>query len=83
MTNVTIRLYAGLKDLIGSRDIEMALPPGATVGELRARLGQQYPIVEALLPTLVCAVDEEYVAQEYVLRDGDHVALVPPVSGGR
>lgn len=82
MTNVTIRLYAGLKDLIGSRDIEMALPPGATVGELRTRLGQRYPIVEALLPTLVCAVDEEYVAPEHVLRDGDHVALIPPVSGG-
>lgn len=83
MTNVTIRLYAGLKDLVGSRDIEMALPPDATVEELRIRLGQQYPIVEALLPTLVCAVDEEYVPPEHVLRDGDHVALIPPVSGGR
>jgi molybdopterin converting factor small subunit len=32
---------------------------------------------------LVCAVDEEYVPSEHVLRDGDHVALIPPVSGGR
>ena len=31
---------------------------------------------------VVCAVDEEYVAPEHVLRDGDHVALIPPVSGG-
>jgi sulfur-carrier protein len=83
MTNVTIRLYAGLKDLVGCRDIEMALPSNATVEELRTRLGQQYPIVEALLPTLVCAVDEEYVPPAHVLHDGDRVSLIPPVSGGR
>jgi molybdopterin synthase catalytic subunit len=83
MTHVSVRLYAGLKDLVGSRDIDMELPLGATVEVLRFRLGQDYPMVEALLPTLVCAVDEEYVPPEHVLRDGDRVALIPPVSGGR
>ena len=82
MTNVTIRLYAGLKDLVGSRDVEMQLADGATIDQLRARLGEQYPAVQPMLPTLVCAVDEEYVPPEHVLRDGDLVALIPPVSGG-
>lgn len=82
MTNVSIRLYAGLRDLVGARDIEMELPPGATVELLRSRFGERYPAVEPLLPSLVCAVDEEYVPPEHVLRDGDHVALIPPVSGG-
>lgn len=82
MTNVSIRLYAGLRDLVGSRDIEMALPDGATVALLRSRVSQQYPAVAPLLPNVVCAVDEEYVSPEHVLRDGDHVALIPPVSGG-
>jgi len=49
---------------------------------LRDRLGEEYPIVQAFLPTLVCAVDEEYVPSEHVLAEGDHVALIPPVSGG-
>ena len=82
MTTVHVRLYAGLRDMIGSRDIVMELPAGATIGTLRDRLGEEYPIVQAFLPMLVCAVDEEYVPSEHVLREGDHVALIPPVSGG-
>jgi molybdopterin converting factor subunit 1 len=83
MITISIRLYAGLKDLVGSRDLQMELPDGATIDQLRMRLGEQYPAVIGMLPTLVCAVDEEYVVPEHVLRDGDHVALIPPVSGGR
>ncbi len=82
MTNVRVRLYAGLQGLIGARDVDLALPDGATIGALRDRLGERYPIVQPFLPTLVCAVDEEYVPSEHVLRDGDRVALIPPVSGG-
>lgn len=83
MATVNVRLYAGLQDMIGARDVKLQLPDGATIGQLRERLGEEYPVVQAFLPTLVCAVDEEYVPSEHVLRDGDHVALIPPVSGGR
>ena len=83
MTTVHIRLYAGLQDMIGARDIDMDLPAGATVARLREQLGEQYPVVQAFLPVLVCAVDEEYVPNEHVLSEGDRVALIPPVSGGR
>lgn len=82
MPKVSVRLFAGLREMIGERDIEVELPAGATVGELRTQIGQQYPIVQAFLTTLVCAVDEEYVPSEYILREGDRVALIPPVSGG-
>jgi molybdopterin synthase sulfur carrier subunit len=82
MTTVNVRMFAGLKDLVGSRDIDMTLPTGATVGDLRQQLADAYPIVRPFLPTLVCAVDEEYVPSDHVLRDGDLVALIPPVSGG-
>jgi molybdopterin converting factor subunit 1 len=82
MITVHVRLFAGLHQLIGEREIEMRLPDGATIAVLRDTLGQQHPVVEALLPTLVCAIDEEYVEPSQVLADGDHVALIPPVSGG-
>jgi molybdopterin converting factor subunit 1 len=82
MPRVNIRLFAGLHDMVGKRDLVLELPDGATIGQLRDRLGEEYPIVQALLPTLVCAVDEEYVPAEHVLAEGDRVALIPPVSGG-
>lgn len=83
MATVNVRLYAGLQDMIGARDVQLQVPDGATIGQLRDRLGEEYPVVQAFLPTLVCAVDEEYVPSDHVLHDGDNVALIPPVSGGR
>lgn len=82
MLTINVKLFAGLKDMIGAREIAVDVPDGATVGDLRERVGQAYPIVQALLPALVCAVDEEYVPPSHPLRDGDTVALIPPVSGG-
>ena len=82
MITVHVRLFAGLHQLVGERELEMTLPDGATIEQLRDKLGDLYPVVQAFLPTLVCAVDEEYVPPEHLLRDGDHVALIPPVSGG-
>jgi molybdopterin converting factor subunit 1 len=79
---VHIRLFAGLHDLIGERNVTLELSEGATVADLRDQLSRRYPVVTPYLPTLVCAVDEEYVTPDHALREGDDVALIPPVSGG-
>jgi molybdopterin synthase catalytic subunit len=79
---VSVRLFAGLHDLVGSREVELELAEGATVVDLRDQLVSQYPAVAPLMSTLVCAVDEEYVSNDHRLSPGDQVALIPPVSGG-
>jgi len=79
---VSVRLFAGLHDLVGRREVELELVEGATVADLREQLASQYPAVVPLMSTLVCAVDEEYVPNEHRLSPGDQVALIPPVSGG-
>jgi molybdopterin converting factor subunit 1 len=79
---VSVRLFAGLHDLVGHREVELELVDGATVADLREQLASQYPAVVPLMNTLVCAVDEEYVPNEHRLSPGDQVALIPPVSGG-
>ena len=82
MPSVNVRLFAGLREMTGRRDVDLDLPEGATVADLRECLAEAYPVVRPFLKTLVCAVDEEYVPSAYVLRPGDRVALIPPVSGG-
>ena len=79
---VHVRMFAGLRHLVGDRDIEMTLPAGATVGVLREQLIAEYPILEALMTTLVCAVGEEMQLPEHVLSDGDAVDVIPPIAGG-
>jgi molybdopterin converting factor subunit 1 len=82
MPTVQVRLFAHLRDLIGEREITVALPEGATVDALRTHVGECYPDARPVLSNVVCAVGEEYVPDTHALRDGDLVALIPPVSGG-
>lgn len=83
MPNVNVRLFAGLQGLVGKPDIEMALPPGATIETLRDQLVDEYPQVAPFMSTLVCAVGEEMIADDHVLSDGDRIELIPPIAGGR
>jgi molybdopterin converting factor subunit 1 len=82
MPTVRVRLFAALRETIGAREITVTLDDGATVGDLCRRIGEEHPLVRALLGTSVAAVAEEYVPADHRLRDGDDVALIPPVSGG-
>jgi molybdopterin synthase catalytic subunit/sulfur carrier protein ThiS len=64
-----------LKDWIANSTLE--LHEGATVADLLARLGPAAP-----LRGIAVSVNAEYALAAQVLRDGDEVGLLPPVSGG-
>lgn len=80
---VKVRLFAGLRELLGSEIEEGFEGDSVSVSEFRLRLGERYP---ALAPHLECAaiaVNEEYIRDgETRIEAGDMVALIPPVSGG-
>jgi molybdopterin converting factor small subunit len=82
MGTVNVKLFAGLQGLVGRPAVDVTLPDGATVGRLRDQLVVDYPILEAFMNTLVCAVGEEMVPPEHVLHDGERVELIPPIAGG-
>ena len=58
------------------------LPEGATVGLLAEEMVRGYPGLIGDSARLVVAVNQEYRDHMHVLREGDEVALIPPVSGG-
>jgi molybdopterin synthase catalytic subunit len=75
-------LFAALREAVGERTLCLELAEGATVSDLKRRLAVDYPRVEPMMKTVVCAIDDEYVQSEERLREGAEVALIPPVSGG-
>ena len=75
---VTVRLFAGLRELAGTGRRELELPDGAAVADVWAALG----LPGAQPDGLLYAVDREYAEAARTLSDGDEVALIPPVSGG-
>jgi len=72
---VTVRLFAGLRERAGRARIEL---------ENVQRVGDVWPALGlGEEPAgLLYALNREYVERAQELKDGDEVALIPPVSGG-
>lgn len=73
--HVTVRLFAGLRELAGRGKLE--LDDVATVADVWPALG-----LGDEPAGLLYAVNRAYAEPGHELRDGDEVALIPPVSGG-
>jgi len=76
---VRVLLFAALRDAAGP-SVDVNLPAGATVRDLRAELARVLPA--ALLARSAIAVNHEYAEDARAVREGDEVAVIPPVSGG-
>jgi molybdopterin synthase catalytic subunit len=72
---VTVRLFAGLRERVGSDRVDVELPDGAVVSDLLAAM-------DVAPRSCVVAINREYADERAPVRAGDEVALVPPVSGG-
>jgi len=79
---VTVKLFGSVREAAGAKELLVELPAGARAGELRALLARDHASVSALGERLRLAVNQELVASDAVLHEGDEVALLPPVSGG-
>lgn len=78
-----VQLFASLRERAGVSELEVTdLPSGSTLAELKRRLASARPELGDL-GHVSGVVGTEYVPDEHVLRAGDEVALLPPVSGGQ
>ncbi len=75
--NVTVRLFAGLRERAGTNEVTLELPDGARVADALAQLSGLTADT-----AVVMAVNREYADETQPLNGGDELALIPPVSGG-
>ena len=82
---VTVLYFGVLRDVFGVRDEAVELAEGAAVEDLLRILDGRTSNVRMearIWQSVAVAVNREYAGPVVVLRDGDEVALLPPVSGG-
>lgn len=77
---VRVRCFASVRECLGQDVFDVDLAIGTSVAQLLALLARQAPALERL--PLAFAVNRDYARSETVLRDGDEVAFIPPISGG-
>lgn len=77
---VTIVPFASVKNILQYETKEMTVEDGTSVKLLMEQLVFEQPALKNL--KLLFAANKEYVAAEYILNNGDELAIFPPVSGG-
>ena len=79
---ITIKLFAVYQEVLGVPDLVWELPEQTTVGEVCDRLIKQHPRLEQWRNLTRYGVNLNFVPMDTLLKDGDEVVLIPPVSGG-
>jgi molybdopterin converting factor small subunit len=79
---VRLRMFAILRERSGISEAELELAEGATVAVALEEVGRRFEKITDLLPRTVAAVNLAYAGAKDRLREGDELALIPPVSGG-
>jgi MoaE-MoaD fusion protein len=79
---VHVRLFAMQRELAGTRGLDLALTPGATIEHAWLALVERFPVLAPGRSAVRFARNGTYVAADTPLADGDEVAMIPPVSGG-
>ncbi len=74
---LTVRAFARYRDLLGFQCLEVSLPDPPTLGCLL-----EDSRLRSLPPEALLAVNQAFADRASPLREGDEVALMPPVSGG-
>lgn len=81
--NVTVKLFAGHRERVGSSEIAVDLPEGSTVEDAFGLMVRTYPTLGEMESFTTFARNQQVVRPETLLNEGDELALLQPMSGGR
>ena len=79
---VNVKLFARLRELVGTGDLVVDAPDAATVRDVWQALVRAHPAAAAYERSMSCAVNLDYARMTTPVSAGDDVAFLPPVSGG-
>lgn len=81
---MTVLFFARSRELAGTGQLEVDIHEVANTSQLWQWLLEHHPSLAEIRSTTVFALNQEYLepGTDASLRDGDEVALIPPISGG-
>lgn len=80
---VKTKLFAMCYEIVGKREMEVELPDDAVVMDVLKYIEKDHHEIAELYDVIQVAVNWEFTDPNAKLKDGDEVALIPPVTGGK
>jgi molybdopterin synthase sulfur carrier subunit len=78
---ITTLFFGITADLVGETELDIALESSISLRAFKLVLKEKYPQLKNI-DSYAIAVNEAYAEDILILKEGDVVAIIPPVSGG-
>lgn len=82
MVVIKVLFFASAKEITGVSKTTVDLEVGQTTTDLVSKLSEMFPNLNVSRDQISLAVNKVYCKSAVELKDGDEVALLPPISGG-
>ena len=82
IVRIRILYFATVRDATGIKMESIDLSKDTTISEMLSKISMIYPKLKHILNNIQISVNYRIVDFNTVLKDGDEVALLPPISGG-
>ncbi|MGI8737591.1 MAG: MoaD/ThiS family protein [Candidatus Eremiobacter antarcticus] len=79
---VHVRFFASHREAIGRDRVDLQLNDNATAADAYASICRQFPSMRPEHAGIAFAVNQQHVKPAAVLKNGDELAILPPVAGG-
>ncbi len=79
---INVLLFAKLKERFGRDNIALELPDRTKACEVLNALCEDKEEAKRICRSVMFATNETYISSDTLLKDGDELAIIPPVSGG-
>jgi len=79
---VRVRLFASLREAVGTSEVELDLADGSTAEDAWLSLARKHADLAPRRGRLTAAINRRYAPFDTPLHEGDELVFVPPVSGG-
>lgn len=81
---VQVRFFAVLKSLVGKSELSLNIEAGSSFGQILSTLKTDFPALDKIMKEgkIIISVNQDVVKDDYLLKDGDEIAFLPPFAGG-
>jgi MoaE-MoaD fusion protein len=80
---IAVRFFALMREKAGTDIVNIELSDGASAAQALEAIQGQYPVLTPYLSRVRLALQMNFINADTVLHEGDELALIPPVSGGK
>jgi len=81
-SEVLVKFFASARDIVGKKDIQMEIKKDCKVEDVMANIFEEYPELKEMEDQLLISVNKDRTDKKEILKDGDEIAVMPPVTGG-